>query len=101
MHIRLYPVTIHLPTATLLNTFVESSIPVIAPSGESSNESPRLPSLKPSRCFIPGIEATHIPNKRLDAANKKPTANAGLFLINEEKFLSMLSGNKKPTELEK
>jgi hypothetical protein len=30
-----------------------------------------------------------MPNNKLEVANKKPTANAGLFFIKEEKFLSM------------
>jgi hypothetical protein len=34
-----------------------------------------------------GIAATQVPNKRLDVANKKPTASAGLFLMKEEMFL--------------
>jgi len=62
---------------------VDSNIPVIAPNGESSKESPRLPSLKPSLDFIPGIEATQIPNKRLDVENRKPTEKADLFLKKE------------------
>jgi hypothetical protein len=90
-HIRGYPVNIHLPTGILLNTLVDSSMPVMAPNGESNNESPRLPSLKPSLDFIPGIDATQIPNNKLEVANKKPTANAGLFLMKEEKFLSIES----------
>lgn len=84
---------IHLPTDILLNTLADKIIPVIAPSGESNNESPRLPSVKPSLAFIPGIDATQMPNKRLDVANKKPTENADLFLTNEIKFL--IIGKKK------
>ncbi len=80
---------IHLPTDTLLNTRADNIMPVIAPSGESNRERPRLPSVKPSLAFIPGIEATQIPNKRLEVANKKPTENAGLFFTNEVKFLIM------------
>ena len=64
-------------------------MPVMAPSGESNNESPRLPSLKPSLDFMPGMLATQMPNNKLEVANKKPTANAGLFFMKEEKFLSM------------
>jgi hypothetical protein len=79
----MYPVNIHLPTGILLNTLVDSNMPVIAPSGESSNERPRLPSVKPSLAFMPGIDATQMPNKRLDVQNIKPTAKAGLFLIKE------------------
>ena len=88
-HIMIYPVNIHLPTDILLNTLVDSNIPVMAPNGESSNERPRLPSVKSSLDLMPGIEATHIPNKRLEVANRKPTARAGLFLIKEERFLIM------------
>lgn len=62
----------------------------MAPNGESSNESPRLPSVKPSLDFIPGIEATQMPNKRLEVANRKPTAKAVLFLTKETKFLIMI-----------
>ena len=82
-----YPFNIHLPTGTLLKTRVDNNMPVIAPNGESNKDKPRLPSVKPSRCFIPGIAATQVPNKRLDVANRKPTANAGLFFIKEEIFL--------------
>jgi len=88
-HTMIYPLNIHLPTDTLLNTLVDSNIPVIAPNGESSNERPRVPSVKPSLALMPGMEATHIPNKRLEVANRKPTARAGLFLIKEERFLIM------------
>ncbi len=80
---------IHLPTDILLKTLEDSIIPVMAPSGESSNESPRLPSEKPSLAFIPGIDATQIPNKRLEVAKRKPTENADLFFIKEIKFLTM------------
>ncbi len=38
---------------------------------------------------MPGMEATHMPNKRLEVANKNPTAKVGLFLTNETKFLIM------------
>ena len=82
-HIMIYPVNIHLPTDILLNTLVDSSIPVMAPNGESSNERPKLPSVKPSLALMPGMEATQIPNKRLDVENRKPTAKTGLFLIKE------------------
>ena len=33
-----------------------------------------------------GIAATQIPKIKLDTANKKPTAKAGLSLINDERF---------------
>jgi hypothetical protein len=71
----------------LLNTLGESSIPVIAPSGESKRDNPRLPSVKPSLSFIPGIEATQVPNNKLEAENKKPTASAGLNLKKDFIFL--------------
>ena len=64
-------------------------MPVIAPNGDSSSDKPRLPSVKPSRVLIPGIEATHIANMRLDVANINPTENRDLFLINDKKFLIM------------
>ena len=79
----------------LLNTLPDNNIPVIAPNGESNKERPRLPSVKPSLDFIPGMEATQIPNKRLEVANRKPTARAGLFLIKEAKFLIMKKRKKK------
>ena len=43
---------------------------------------------------MPGMEATQMPNKRLEVANRKPTARAGLFLIKEEKFLIMMNEGK-------
>ncbi len=42
---------------------------------------------------MPGMEATQMPNKRLEAENRKPTAKAGLFLIKEIKFLIMIQRN--------
>ena len=78
---------IHLPTDTLLNTLADNIMPVIAPKGESNKERPRLPSLKPSLAFIPGIDATQMPNKRLEVANRKPTEKACLFFTNDVKFL--------------
>ena len=65
------------------------------PNGASNKERPRLPSVKPSLAFIPGIAATQMPNKRLDTANKNPTAKAGLFLTKEVKFLIMIEGKRK------
>jgi len=79
-----------LPTGILLNTLVESNMPVIAPMGESNRDKPRLPSVNESRCFIPGMAATHVPNKRLEVANKNPTARAGFNFIKEEIFLIIL-----------
>jgi hypothetical protein len=92
----IYPVYIHAPTDTLLNTLADNNIPVIAPNGESNKETPRLPSVKPSLDFMPGIEATQMPNKRLEVANNKPTARAGLFLMNEVKFLIMTGEKRGP-----
>ena len=65
-------------------------MPVIAPNVESSKERPRLPSVKPILVLMPGIEATQMPNKRLEVANRNPTANAGLFLMKEVKFLIII-----------
>lgn len=39
---------------------------------------------------MPGMDATQMPNSKLEVANKNPTANAGLFFMKEEKFLSMM-----------
>ncbi len=85
-----------MPIETLLNTLVESNIPVIAPSGESNKDSPRLPSVKPNLSLIPGIQATHVPNNKLEVENRKPTASAGLNLIKEVIFLiiSVLKNTK-------
>jgi len=91
----MYPVNIHLPTEILLNTLADNIIPVMAPSGESNNESPRLPSVKPSLVFMPGIDATQMPKTRLEVANRKPTENADLFFTNEIKFLIMIKQKKK------
>lgn len=75
-------------------------MPVIAPNGESNKEKPRLPSVKPSLAFMPGMEATQIPNKRLDVENRKPTAKAALFLIKEEKFFSMIQRKMEVANLQ-
>ncbi|MEI9934969.1 MAG: hypothetical protein WDM71_08995 [Ferruginibacter sp.] len=74
-----------------IHTFAESNIPVIAPNGDSSNERPRLPSVNPSLYLMPGIAATHIPNKRLLVAKRNPTASAALFFIKEDIFLIIFS----------
>lgn len=58
----------------------------MAPKGDNNKDSPRLPSVKPSLCFMPGIEATQVPNNRLDVENKKPTARADLLLKKEVRF---------------
>ena len=58
----------------------------MAPKGDSNNDKPRLPSVKPSRCLMPGMAATQVPNKRLDVANKKLIASAGLFFTKDERF---------------
>jgi hypothetical protein len=72
----------------------------MAPNGESNSESPKLPSEKPSLAFIPGIDATQMPNKRLDVVNRKPTENADLFFTKEMKFLIMIDEKRRcePTE---
>ena len=82
----IYPPTIHLPTGTLLNTRVDSSIPVIAPKGESKRDRPREPSEKCMRLLMPGMAATQIPNIKLEVANKNPTAKAVRVLIKEVIF---------------
>ena len=82
-----YPAIIHLPTGILPKSFVESATPVNAPKGESNSERPRLASVNPSLYLIPGMEATHVPNKRLEAENKKPIANAGFSFMKDEIFL--------------
>jgi hypothetical protein len=89
-HIIRYPVSIHLPTDILLKTLVDTSMPVIAPKGDNNKDSPSVPSLKPSLAFTPGIDATQIPNNKLEVANKNPTAKADLFFMKEEKFFSMI-----------
>src|SRR5207302_2058208 len=86
MHSETYPSTIHLPTDKLLKIFVERATPVNAPSGESNSESPSVASVKPNLCLIPGMAATHVPNTRLDAENRNPTANAGFSLMNDAMF---------------
>lgn len=90
-----YPVTIHLPTGILLNTFVEINTPVIAPSGDSNNDNPRLPSVKPSLYLMVGIAATQVPNNKLEEANKKPTASTGFNFIKEKKFFSITASKLK------
>ena len=82
-----YPSIIHLPTGNLLKIFVERATPVNAPNGDSKRERPSVASVKPSRYLIPGIAATHVPNTRLEQANKNPTATTGFNLINDERFL--------------
>ena len=62
----------------------------MAPKGDNNKESPRLPSVKSSRCFIPGMAATQVPNSKLLQANKKPTATTGFNFTKEEKFLSSI-----------
>ena len=87
----IYPVIIHLPTGSFLKTILDNNIPVMAPSGESNKDKPRLPSVKFNRLLMEGMAATQVPNKRLDAENKKPTERADLFFIKEEIFLIMIS----------
>jgi hypothetical protein len=86
----IYPRIIHLPTGILPKSFVERATPVNAPNGESKRERPRLASVNPSRYLIPGIAATHVPNKRLEAENKNPTANAGFSFMNDKIFLIII-----------
>ena len=83
----IYPSIIHLRTGILPKSFVESTTPVNAPNGESKSESPRLASVNPNLYLIPGIAATHVPNKRLEDENKKPTAKAGFIFMNDKMFL--------------
>jgi len=80
-----------LPTGILLKSLVERRTPVNAPNGDSNNERPRVALLNPSLYLIPGIEATHVPNTRLEAENKNPTANTGLSFMNDEMFLIIMS----------
>ena len=84
-----------MPTGILLNILVESSMPVIAPSGDNSKERPRLPSVNPSLDFMPGMAATQIPNKRLEQENRKPTAKMGLLFMKEIKFLIIMLKKRK------
>lgn len=60
----------------------------MAPNGDNSNDNPKLPSVNASLCLMPGIAATQVPNRRLEQANKNPTATTGFSLIKEEKFFS-------------
>jgi len=78
---------IHLPTGILLKTLAESATPVKAPRGESNNDKPKLPSVKPNLYLMSGMEATQVPNNRLDDENKKPTASAGFNFIKDKMFL--------------
>lgn len=57
--------------------------------GDNNKESPRLPSLKPIRALMPGMEATQIPKIKLEVANKKPTASTGLVLIKASIFFNI------------
>src|ERR1043165_6538502 len=82
----MYPNNIHLPTGIFPKSLVDNATPVSAPRGESKSERPRPASVKPSLCLIPGMAATQVPNKRLDAENRKPTASTGLNFMNEEMF---------------
>ncbi len=87
----IYPIIIHLPTGNFLKTILDNNIPVMAPSGDSNKDKPRLPSVNCSLVLMEGIAATQVPNKRLDTENKKPTERADLFFIKEEIFLIMVS----------
>lgn len=87
------PIIIHLPTGILLKTFVENSTPVIAPNGDNNKDNPKLASLNWRRYFIPGMAATQIPNSKLEAAKRNPTASTSLYLINDRKFFSSMYQN--------
>ena len=87
----IYPTDIHLPTGNFLNTILDNNIPVIAPSGDNSNDSPNVPSVKCSLVLTAGMAATHVPNNRLETENRKPTERADLFLTKEERFLIMVN----------
>ena len=87
----IYPIDIHLPTGSFRKTILDNNIPVMAPSGESSKDNPRLPSVKCSLVFIDGIAATQVPNNKLETENKKPTERADLFFMKEEIFLIMIA----------
>jgi hypothetical protein len=87
----IYPVIIHLPTGSFLKIILDNNMPVIAPSGDSNKDKPRLPSVKCNRFLMEGMAATQVPNKRLDTENKKPTERADLFFIKEEIFLIMVN----------
>jgi len=76
-----------LPTDKRLNILVERTTPVNAPNGESNKESPKLASVNPSRYLMAGMDATHVPNTKLEAENKNATANTGFSFMNEEIFL--------------
>ena len=65
-------------------------MPVTEPSGAINKQRPSVPSVRLSRSFTPGIEATQIPNSKLLTANKNPTAKAGRFFTNEIKFWNMI-----------
>ena len=83
----LYPPYIHLPTDILLKMREEMSMPVMAPEGDKSKDNPNPPSVKPSLVLIPGIDATQIPNNKLEVANKKPTEKIVRLVVKAIKFL--------------
>ena len=80
-------------------------MPVMAPNGDNKRDNPRLPSVRCSLSFIPGMAATHVPNNKLEVANKKPTDNTDLFLVKDIKLLnidffkSLLWKESKKTEI--
>lgn len=91
----MYPPNIHFPTGILPNSLVERATPVNAPNGENNKERPKPPSVNPSRYLIPGMAATHVPNKRLEDENKKPMASTGLSFIKDEIFLIMTKQKRR------
>ncbi|MEN9569816.1 MAG: hypothetical protein RL172_1047 [Bacteroidota bacterium] len=68
----------------------------MAPSGDNSNDNPRLPSVSCNLFFTVGMAATQVPNKRLETANKNPTAMADLFFT-KEIILLIMCGIKSTT----
>lgn len=85
----LYPAYIHLPNDILLKMREESNMPVMAPEGDSSKDKPNPPSVKPSLVLIPGMDATQIPNNKLEVANKNPTEKILRLLAKAIKFLTI------------
>ena len=83
------PVSIQVPTFTRLKILVDRKTPVNAPAGASNKESPSSLSENCKRSLIAGIAATQTPNIKLEAAKRKPTANAGLCFMNDIVFASI------------
>ena len=59
--------------------------------GKAIRKVPDPASVNPSRYLIAGMDATQVPNTRLDAENKNATANTGFSFINEEMFLIIMN----------